>query len=73
MRERPRCRKEIDAIIRQGKASLLDTAYGYPRFEDSPKIFFSERLRKQARKMLAEQGLDWQKALKKDMLTQKKA
>lgn len=64
-KERPRCRKEIEKILLEKKeVSLVDIASGRPRFKDSPKIFFGDGLKYQARKMLAEQGVNWREALK---------
>ncbi len=63
--ERPQCREEIEKILVEKKeVSLADIASGRPRFKDSPKIFFSDGLKYQARKMLAEQGVNWREALK---------
>ena len=64
-KERPRCRKEIEKILLEKKeVSLIDIASGRPRFKNSPKIFFGDGLKYQARKMLAEQGINWRQALK---------
>jgi hypothetical protein len=64
-KERPRCRKEIEKILLEKKdVSLVDIASGRPRFKKSPRIFFSDGLRIQACKMLAEEGINWREALK---------
>ncbi|NIO38630.1 hypothetical protein GTO27_13180 [Candidatus Bathyarchaeota archaeon] len=64
-KERPRYRREIERILLQEEeVSLVDIASGRPRFKDSPKIWLSDEMKYQARKMLAEQGINWREALK---------
>ena len=53
IKERPKCRLEIEKLLADGH-DLLEIKFG-----NSKGLFFSDGLRKQARKMLQEKNENW--------------